>query len=341
MFFFQGATLSRLAVILVFLTGFLFPALVDLPDASARSWSQNSKEKAPVKQKAAGKEKKAVKRDVQAKAAYCVNLASNRTLLAKNPDAQLPVASLTKLMTALVALDHMPLDKKIEVPELVRKIPKSVVGLKPGDRVSVKDLLHGLLMASGNDCAETLAGAFPGGREKFVAAMNKKARAMGVERTRFYTPSGLDHKDVRAGHEDKKSVDVKSNVSTAREIALIARQAFAHRAIKEISLKRHYTLASAVSANGYFVRNTNKLLRDNLPLEAGKTGYTVRAGHCLATKFHPGHNIFLIVVLGSPDHFKDTRLIYNKALRKAGGVDEKAHTRVSDTSKPRRHGLGG
>ncbi|MEW6532229.1 MAG: serine hydrolase [Thermodesulfobacteriota bacterium] len=341
MILFQGATLSRLAVILVFLTGFLFPALVDLPDAFARSWSPNGKEKAPVKQTAAGKEKKVVKRDVQAKAAYCVNLASNRTLLAKNPDTQLPVASLTKLMTALVTLDHMPLDKKIEVPEVVRKIPKSVVGLKPGDHVSVKDLLHGLLMASGNDCAETLAAAFPGGRDKFVAAMNKKARSMGVERTRFYTPSGLDRKDVRGGEDDQKSVDVKSNVSTAREIALIARQAFAHKAIKDISLKRHYTLASSSSPNGYSVRNTNKLLRDNLPLEGGKTGYTVRAGHCLATKFHPGHNILLIVVLGSPDHFKDTRLIYNKALRKAGGADEKARTRISDRTKPRPHGLGG
>jgi D-alanyl-D-alanine carboxypeptidase len=254
-------------------------------------------------------------RGIQAKAAYCVNLRSNETLHSTNADQQLPVASLSKLVTAMVALDHFPMDRKLEVPENIKKVPKSVVGLKPGDELTVKDLLHGLLIGSGNDCAETLACAFPGGKKNFVAAMNKKARSLGMRKTLFYTPSGLDQISVNGSEEP----DVDSNVSTAREIASIARAAFSNPTIREVSLKKSHILASEKEKNGYPVRTTNKLLRDNLPLMGGKTGYTSRAGHCLATEFTPGHNTFLIVVLGSPNHFRDTRLLYHKALKETSG----------------------
>ena len=123
--------------------------------------------KQPYK-KAKAKKSRYSKPVVKAKAVYCLNLAGNQTILSRNPDSQLPVASLTKLMTALVTLDKMSLKDEVSVPEHVKTIPKSVVGLKPDDRLSVKDLLHGLLMASGNDCAETLACAYPGGKDKFI-----------------------------------------------------------------------------------------------------------------------------------------------------------------------------
>lgn len=274
---------------------------------------------------------------VKAKAVYCVNLASNRTLMTRNPDRQMPVASLTKLVTALVVLDKFPLNRKIMVPKHIGRVPKSVVGLKPGDRVSVKDLLHGLLIGSGNDCAEALACAYPGGRTKFIAAMNKRARAMGTRRTRFYTPSGLDTKSVFE-KRGKKLVRIKSNVSTAREIARIARQAFANKTIHSICLKKRYVMASAKSKHGYRIKNTNKLLRGNLPIEGGKTGYTSRAGHCLATKFSPGRNILLIVVLGSPDHFRDTRLVYREALKKSRRAKTKPSMRR--THHPRNRNAG-
>ncbi len=251
---------------------------------------------------------------VQAKAFYCVDLGKNQTLLARNPDKQLPVASLTKLVTALVTLEHMPLDRKVTVPDHIKKVPKSVVGLKAGDELTVNELLHGLLISSGNDCAETLACAFAGGKEKFVQAMNKKARALGAASTTFYTPSGLDRKVARDS-EAKENEEVDSNVSTARDIATIARVAFSNSKIRNICRKKVHILPSATQSKGYVVRNTNKLLRDNLPVIGGKTGYTSRAGHCLATELAPGGNdIFLIVVLGSPDHFGDTRLVYRKAL---------------------------
>ncbi|MGC8657747.1 MAG: D-alanyl-D-alanine carboxypeptidase family protein [Desulfomonilaceae bacterium] len=261
---------------------------------------------------------KPVSQGVQAKAAYCINLANNETLISKNADEKLPIASLTKMVTALVTLDHMPLDREITVPDHIKKVPKSVVGLKPGDTLTVNDLLHGLLICSGNDCAETLACAFPGGKEKFVEALNKKALNLGATSTKFFTPSGLDKKIGVACSTDKDP-EIETNVSTAREIGAIAKVAFSNNIIRSICLKKSYVLASKLNPKGYAVRSTNKLLRDNLPVVAGKTGFTVRAGHCLASEFSPGKDLFVIVVLGSPNHFRDTRLLYRMALKQSNG----------------------
>ncbi len=291
---------------------------------------------APVKKRTAE-----VRQGVQAKAVYCVNLTSQKTLVAHNPDQQLPIASLTKLVTAMVVLEKMPLHRKVRVPEQIRKVPKSIADLKPGDMVSVSDLLHGLLIASANDCAETLAAAYPGGRKAFIGAMNRKARSMGVQQTVFHTPSGLDEKIVTK-KDGKKVVQVRSNVSTAREMARIARIAFENKTIRAICLKRHYRLASTLSKQGYEVKNTNKLLTDSLPVQGGKTGFTVRAGHCLASKFTPRGSVLLIVVLGSPDQFRDTRLVYHKALHATkNSAPKPAPARFSRSKTPHIPASGG
>jgi D-alanyl-D-alanine carboxypeptidase len=307
---------------LLFLLWTAAPTLAEARKSKTRvtnkSITKNKTDKKKIA-KITKKKPKPASRGVEAKAVYCVNLRSNQTLLSRNADQQLPVASLTKLVTALVALDQLPLDRKVTVPDHIKTIPKSVVGLKAGDSLSVMDLLHGLLIGSGNDCAETLACAVPGGSKTFIAAMNKKVKSMGAQRTVFYTPSGLDQKTPNT-KEGKKTVDVDSNVSTAREIATIAVTAFSNSTIRSICLKKNHVLASSSKPGGYSVKNTNKLLRDNLPLIGGKTGFTARAGHCLATEFTPGRNIFLIVVLGSPDHFRDTRLVYHKALKETNRI---------------------
>jgi len=320
-------------VSLLFLLWTAAPTLAEVRGSKSRvthkNITKNKTDKKKIAKIAKKKKPKPASRGVEAKAVYCVNLRGNQTLLSRNADQQLPVASLTKLVTALVALDQLPLDRKVTVPDHIKTIPKSVVGLKAGDSLSVMDLLHGLLIGSGNDCAETLACAVPGGSKTFIAAMNKKVKSMGVRRTVFYTPSGLDQKTPNT-KEGKKTVDVDSNVSTAREIATIAGTAFSNPTIRSICLKKNHVLASSSKPGGYSVKNTNKLLRDNLPLIGGKTGFTARAGHCLATEFTPGRNILLIVVLGSPDHFRDTRLVYHKALKETNRI------KLSPTTTPPR-----
>lgn len=298
-------------------------------EGAAKSQKATEKKKTPVKPRAAKAQKPA--NSIQAKAAYCVDLHEKKPIVSRNADKRLPVASLTKLVTALVVLDRMPGQRMVTVPEHIKKIPKSVVGLKPGDRVAVRDLLHGLLISSGNDCAETLACAYPGGRKAFISAMNLKARSLGAKHTVFYNPSGLDIRVPGSG-KDEKSEHVRSNVSTAREMAIIARTAFSNKTIKQICAKKSYVMHSSLNGRGYRIRTTNRLLKDNLPVVGGKTGYTARAGHCLASAFTPGGRVFLIVVLGSPDHFHDTRLIYRKALRDTEKSRDAARQR---TKQPR------
>ncbi|MDQ7785080.1 MAG: serine hydrolase [Desulfomonilaceae bacterium] len=338
----RGTVWARLTVIGVTLSLFAFfwpatPCLAERTSAPQRKVVKDTPKQKPHAKPGARKlHKKAQKRPspgVEAKAVYCVDVKHKKILLARNADKRLPIASLSKLVTAMVTLDHMPLSRKVKVPQNINRVPKSVVGLLPGDVVTVRDLLHGLLMRSGNDCAETLASAYPGGRSAFIKAMNVKVRRLGAKHTVFYTPSGLDSK--RALTKDgKKSVQVRSNVSTAREIARIARSAFSNKTIRSICGKKSYVIAGKKKKHGYRVTTTNKLLRTNLPVVVGKTGYTNRAGHCLASAFTPGKNLFLIVVLGSPDHFRDTRLVYRKALKKVREHD-KASTRRVESNEPR------
>lgn len=269
---------------------------------------------AAVHKKSANKRVRGTTPSIHAKAFYCVDPLSNRIIIERNSDQQLPVASLTKLVTAMVVLEHLPMDAKVNVPKHIKTVPKTVIGLKPGDKVTVEDLLHGLLIGSGNDCAETLAFAFPGGKEKLIQAMNKKVRSLGFKHTRFYTPSGLDKKTVTK--QSSQDTDAACNVSTAKEMAQIARTAFTNKIIRMISLKKTYVLKGE-KGHLYPVRTTNKLLRDDLPLYGAKTGFTNRAGHCLASEFRQGKNSLLIVVLGSPNHFRDTRLVYRIALKKS------------------------
>jgi len=321
-----------------FLLGILSAILFStwtLPSPSeARDTRTSVHKKKLSKKKDKKRDARKIKPGVQAKAVYCIDIAGNQVLMARDPDKQLPVASLTKLMTAMVVLKHMPLDRKLEVSSDIKGIPKSVVGLRPGDVVAVKDLLHGMLMGSGNDCAESLAAAFKGGPEGLVEEMNKKARAMGTHRTVFYTASGLDKKTPEK-KDSEGSVKIDSNMSTAREMAQIARAAFSDETIRSICQKRTHVISDTKSGHTYTVRNTNKLLRDSLPIEGGKTGFTCRAGHCLASKFAAGGRALLIVVLGSPDHFRDTRLVYRKAMEKGGAPD------IKHGSRPTRHAQKG
>ncbi len=268
-----------------------------------------------IHKKSPAKRTKASPQPIHAKAFYCVDPLTNQIILERNADQQLPVASLTKLVTAMVILEHLPMDAKVIVPDHIKTVPRTVIGLKPGDRVSVEDLLHGLLIGSGNDCAETLACAFPGGKEKLVHAMNKKVRSLGFTHTRFYTPSGLDKK-MGAEPSARQAETVECNVSTAKEMAQIARAAFTNKIIRMISIKKSYMLRGE-KGHSYPVRTTNKLLRDDLPLYGAKTGFTNRAGHCLASEFRRGKSSLLIVVLGSPNHFRDTKAVYRLALKKS------------------------
>jgi serine-type D-Ala-D-Ala carboxypeptidase (penicillin-binding protein 5/6) len=223
------------------------------------------------------------------KAAYFIDMKSGEVLYAKNENAKLPMASTTKLMTAIVAIEHLNLNQTVTVKPLNTLPLDSVMGLAPGYKIKVSELLNGLLIESGADAAETLAVATSGTENKFVALMNEKAKLFGLTNTQFTNS---------VGHDDS------GNYSTAKELSALARIALSNKTIADIVRKQTY-VATTESGKTFYLSNTNLLLSD--PNYKGvKTGTTTDAGQCLITLYDDGTRQILGVVLDSPDRFGET-----------------------------------
>lgn len=256
--------------------------------------------------------------NIHAKAMYCIDCAADKVILAKNISEPLPIASITKLLTAMVVLDEMKLDQIVEVPEDIVEVPPHKVGIRPRDLFTVNDLLHGMLMESGNDCAEALACAYPnGGRAAFLKAMNRKATSLGASSTALFTPSGLDMKLVLGRRDGKTLEATKPNVASAKDVALIARHAFKYPLISEITSTKTCTVTTRNEIpRKYRLASNIKLLYGNLPIVGAKTGFTNMAGRCIVAHFKDEAKDQLVVVLNTRRHFKAAENIYRWAAGK-------------------------
>ncbi|HHC09063.1 MAG TPA: D-alanyl-D-alanine carboxypeptidase [Actinobacteria bacterium] len=226
-------------------------------------------------------------------AAWIVYDATADVVLASwNADERRPMASVTKVMTAMVVLDRMRLDELVTVPASATRARGSTAGLRAGEELSVHDLLVAMLVRSGNDAALTLAAAAGGGSvDAFVAAMNRKARALGMDDTHFANPNGLDAE----GHYSTAR-DLLTLISASREYPDIAR-------IASIKLVR----TAGADGEPRRFRNTNRLLGAYPGVVGLKTGDTPRADKVLLAVAERGPRTLYSVVLGSRDHFADTR----------------------------------
>ncbi len=254
---------------------------------------------------------------IKAKALFCIDRSSNRVLLAENDAAPLPIASITKLLTAMVVIDDMDLQSRVVTPNNIREVEKHTVGIKSGDIFTVYDLLHGMLIESGNDCAEALARAYPkGGRAGFITAMNKKAADIGASSVRIYTPSGLDHKLMLGRKDGRELLAKKPNVSTAQDVALVADHAFKYPLVSRISSMKKYTMRTLNDKpKDYPLFSNDRLLDRNLPVAGAKTGFTNMAGKCIVALFRNEDKEHLVVVLNTPQHFKAAEKIYRWAAK--------------------------
>jgi D-alanyl-D-alanine carboxypeptidase (penicillin-binding protein 5/6) len=217
-----------------------------------------------------------------ARAFYVVNAANGEVLAAKGARARLPIASITKLMTVIVALQHLRPDDVVTVNGQASRVGESRIPLFPGERVTVHDLLEGALIQSANDAADSLAAAASGGDiPRFVGWMNDEARRLGLRDTHFVRPDGLD----AAGH-----------VSSARDVAVLARVAMHSRVVRDIVRKRSDTIEGGTVT----VHTWNDLLGVFPGLIGVKTGHTAAAGWCeVAAARRSGYTIY-VVLLGSP-----------------------------------------
>lgn len=226
----------------------------------------------------------------QAIIAEDVNL--NRILFAKNSNTRLSPASTTKIMTALVAIDHFrPGD--ILVVSQGALVGGSNMGLNPGENMTFRSLLYGMLLNSGNDAAYTIALNYPGGFDVFVAKMNEKAAQLNLKDTHFTNPAGFDS---------------PSHFSSAYDLAEIAKEVIKDSTLSRIVATKETSVLSFDKLKFHPLKNLNKLLSE--PGVVGiKTGYTEKSGENLVTLVERNGHKILTVVLDSSDRFGESKTL--------------------------------
>jgi D-alanyl-D-alanine carboxypeptidase (penicillin-binding protein 5/6) len=219
-----------------------------------------------------------VRPSIKASALYMVELKSGRVLLEKDATRRLPPASLTKLMTALVALEASSLEQLVRVDRRAL-VHQSSLKLHAGEQYLLRDLLTAMLVTSANDACEAVAWHVGGDAVKFVAMMNERTRTLGLKNTHFSNACGFD----APGH-----------YSTAADLAKVTKQALQVPAISMMVRTVTRNIASVDGARKISLHSTNELLLD--PDVTGvKTGYTSKAGRCLiASMFKDGHQLLLV-----------------------------------------------
>lgn len=227
---------------------------------------------------------------VSAQCAVLLDVQSGRFLYEKDAQSPMLIASTTKMMTALVVLKHCNLDAVVTVKKEQVGVEGSSMYLKEGEQLTVRELLYGLLLASGNDAAETLAVYCAGSIPQFADKMNELARQLNLTRTHFSNPHGLN---------------ANEHYSSARDLALIAMEAMKSADFKQIVSTKTISLA------GRTLTNHNKLLW-NYPGTIGvKTGYTIKAGRCLVSAADRDGRVLIAVTLKAPDDWKDHAALYD------------------------------
>lgn len=229
-----------------------------------------------------------------ASGAVCIEASSRRVLYADGKDEVCYPASTTKVLTALIALERLPLDKIVTVPEIAEGVEGSSIYLKAGDTITVEDLLFSLMLRSGNDAAVTLATEVAGGIDEFASLMNGKAKMLGARNSHFVNPHGL--------HDE-------NHYTTAYDLALICATAYEnHDFVRIVGTKQRKI---EVSGEARYIANKNKLLKLFEGANGVKTGFTKKSGRCLAGGAKRGDMQLITVVLNHGDMWNDTVRMLN------------------------------
>ena len=220
--------------------------------------------------------------NINSRAYVVIDRATNLVLVGKNETQKRKMASTTKIMTATVIIENCNLSDTVEISKKSAGTGGSRLGLKVGDKITVNDLLYGLMLCSGNDAAVALAEYCSGSVEEFAKKMNEKASSLGLSNTHFITPHGLDSDE---------------HYTTAYELALLTNYALKNDTFARIVGTQNYT----VTINGYpkTLKNTNELLGNLNGVYGVKTGFTNGANRCLVTSCKRNGMDIICVVLGA------------------------------------------
>lgn len=234
---------------------------------------------------------------ISAEHAVVIDADSGQILWAREANVPVPPASLTKILTAMLVFDHANLRDPVTVQVDSRRMPGStVMGLHPGETLTVEDLLYGMMLASGNDAALALAHHVAGTAEAFAELMNEKVRSLGLTGSHFANPHGLD----APGH-----------VSTALDMAMLAREAMGVPLFRELSAAREY---ETPRGRGYVVYNLNQLLWRYQGADGVKIGYTPAAGRAIvASATRDGRRVY-VAMMRSNDIYVDSAALLDWAF---------------------------
>ena len=224
-----------------------------------------------------------------AKSSIVMDLDSGRVLYENNADEERLIASITKIMTCIIAIEQGDLDSDVEAGDEILKMYGTSIYLELNEKMKLIDLLYGLMLRSGNDASVVIAKVVAGTEEKFVEMMNEKAKEIGMTNTTFSNPHGLD--------EETK------NYSTARDMAILSRYAYKNKTYRKIIGTEEYRVKT--DNKSYLWYNRMKLLGDYKYCTGGKNGYTPSAGKTLVTTHKKGNLKITVVTLYDNDEYNN------------------------------------
>lgn len=227
---------------------------------------------------------------LSAKSAVLIEVSSGTVVYQKSQDLRLPMASTTKIMTALVAIESLPLDTLITVTEKSVGVEGSSIYLVVGEVLTLEDLLYALMLESANDAAETIAVAVAGSVSAFADLMNQKAASLGLSNTHFVNPHGLD---------------AENHYTTAKELALLTCAALENSDFRRICTTERHVIPLQGENGARVLVNHNRLLSSYDGCIGVKTGYTKKTGRCLVSAAEREGVRLVAVTLGAPDDWRD------------------------------------
>ncbi len=223
---------------------------------------------------------------------------TGRVLEGKNYNTPMLIASITKIMTCTLAIESGKLEETVTVDDTINDAYGSGIYIEIGEQLTLKELLYGLMLRSGNDAALMVAKYVSGSVEDFVKLMNQKAQKIGMTNTTFVNPSGLDNEDG-------------GNYSTAYDMALLTRYAMQYEIYQEIVSTKSYTLKT--NKKTYVWKNKNKLLNKDY-ITGGKTGYTEKAKRTLVSTASKNNMNLIVVTIKDSDDWNTHQSLYEMAF---------------------------
>ncbi|MGY3718216.1 D-alanyl-D-alanine carboxypeptidase family protein [Sutcliffiella cohnii] len=244
---------------------------------------------------------------LSAESAILMEQESGRILFEKDAYSKKRIASITKIMTAIIAVESGKLDELVKISENAEGVEGSSLYLKAGTKVKLEDLVYGMMLRSGNDAAVAIAEHVGGSLDGFCKLMNEKAKELGMESTYFSNPHGLD--------------DHEKHYSTAYDMALLTRYAYNNPIYKKIAGTKEYKFSSKKYGDQYW-RNKNRLVTGMYQYSTGgKTGYTIRAKRTLVSTANKDGMDLIAVTLNDPHDWRDHISLFNNAFNNYEMVD--------------------